>query len=73
MLLFDIDIVFLCERICTLSTLSGRQLINMIQLVDATEIFEFSLNVFTEFSEFRTKIFVITLKGLEPATQLPLV
>ena len=30
---------------------------------------EFSLNVFTEFSD---KIFVNTVKGLEPATQSPL-
>ena len=45
----------------------------MIQLVNATEIFEFSLNDFTEFSEFRTKIFVITVKRFEPATQQPLV
>ena len=29
---------------------------------------EFFLNVFTEFSEFREKIILITIKGLEPAT-----
>ena len=29
---------------------------------------EFSPNGFTEFAEFSVKIFVITLKGLEPAT-----
>ena len=34
---------------------------------------EFFLNVFTEFAEFSDKKFVITLKGLEPATQPPLV
>ena len=28
---------------------------------------EFSLNVFTEFDEFSDKIFVTTVKGLEPA------
>ena len=30
-----------------------------------TDLFEFSLNIFTEFSD---KIFVITVKWLEPAT-----
>ena len=39
----------------------------------AIETIEFSLNVFTEFSEFSDKIFVITVKWLEPATQSPLV
>ena len=34
---------------------------------------EFFLNAFTEFSEFSAKKFVITVKGLEPATQPPLV
>ena len=28
---------------------------------------EFSLNVHTEFAEFKDKIFVITVKGLKPA------
>ena len=37
---------FLCERICTLSTLSRRQLINMIQLVNAIEILHFSCAFF---------------------------
>ena len=36
-------------------------------------IIEFSLNVFTEFAEFSDKIFAITVKGLKPATQPPLV
>ena len=31
-------------------------------------LIEFSLNVFIAFAEFSTKIFVITLKGLELAT-----
>ena len=35
-------------------------------------LFEFSLNVFTEFAEFSEKIFVITVKGLKPATRPPL-
>ena len=35
---------------------------------DLSLTFEFSLNVFTEFAEFSDKIFVITAKGLEPAT-----
>ena len=34
---------------------------------------EFSLNVSTEFVECSDKIFIITVKGFEPATQLPLV
>ena len=37
------------------------------------EILEFSLNVFTELVNSVTKIFVIEVKGLEPATQPPLV
>ena len=39
-------------------------------LTDKKEFIEFSLYVSTEFSD---KIFVITVKGLEPATQPPLV
>ena len=34
-----------------------------------TGTFQFSLNVFIEFSDFSHKIFVIAVKGLEPATQ----
>ena len=37
------------------------------------DAFEFSLNVSTQLSEFSNKIFVITVKGLEHATQPPLV
>ena len=33
--------------------------------------FEFSLNVFNAFAEFTEKIFVLTVKALEPATQPP--
>ena len=33
-------------------------------------LFEFPPNVFTEIAEFSNKIFVITVKGLKPATQL---
>ena len=33
--------------------------------------FDISLNVFTEFSEFSDKIFVIIVKGLKPANQPP--
>ena len=36
-------------------------------------IIQFSLNVFTEFGDFSDKIVIIILKGLEHATQLPLV
>ena len=36
-------------------------------------LFEFSLNVFTELTAFSDKILVNTVKGLEPATQPPLV
>ena len=37
------------------------------------DITEFFLNIFTEFAEFSNKIFVITVKLLESATQQPLV
>ena len=34
---------------------------------------ELFLNVYSEFAEFNDKIFAITIKGFEPATQPPLV
>ena len=42
-------------------------------VVTRARAIEFSPNVFTEFAEFSAKIFVITVKGLKPATQSPLV
>ena len=53
---------------------NGNHLLSDVLPLVCSEItFEFSLNVFTEFNEFSDKIFVITVRRLEPATQPPLV
>ena len=48
----------------------ARMMLWLINGVILGRTLEFFLNVFNRFSEFADKIFIITVKGLEPATAL---